>query len=149
MHGEGNICLGFLFGRKAKIAYLSDVSRFLPETEYGMIFLPTIVYLQIYAWQKWYFIELMFKVMVISEIIMIYMNAENQNNLQVVWIIAKPVSLFFLLYNLANWKIKSFGLSIDFFYWTAILDVVLLKQVISYLASILCEIVPVCNNTLQ
>jgi hypothetical protein len=49
MHGEGNICLGFLFGRKAKIAYLSDVSRFLPETEYGMIFLPTIVYLQIYA----------------------------------------------------------------------------------------------------
>ncbi|BAF12664.1 Os03g0642900 [Oryza sativa Japonica Group] len=37
MHGEGNICLGFLFGRKAKIAYLSDVSRFLPETEYGCL----------------------------------------------------------------------------------------------------------------
>uniref|UniRef100_I1PDV0 Metallo-beta-lactamase domain-containing protein n=1 Tax=Oryza glaberrima TaxID=4538 RepID=I1PDV0_ORYGL len=36
MHGEGNICLGFLFGRKAKIAYLSDVSRFLPETEYAI-----------------------------------------------------------------------------------------------------------------
>ncbi len=104
MHGEGNICLGFLFGRKAKIAYLSDVSRFLPETEYGMIFLPTIVYLQIYAWQKWYFIELMFKVMVISEIIMIYMNAENQNNLQVVWIIAKPVSLFFTV---QSWELKN------------------------------------------
>lgn len=28
--------------------------------------------------------------------------------------------LNFLLYNLANWKIKTFGLSIDFFYWTAI-----------------------------
>uniref|UniRef100_A0A0E0KGQ7 Protein kinase domain-containing protein n=1 Tax=Oryza punctata TaxID=4537 RepID=A0A0E0KGQ7_ORYPU len=36
MHGEGYVCLGFLFGRKAKIAYLSDVSRFLPETEYAI-----------------------------------------------------------------------------------------------------------------
>ncbi|TVU14630.1 hypothetical protein EJB05_38107, partial [Eragrostis curvula] len=34
MHGEGYICLGFLFGRKTRVAYLSDVSRFLPSTEY-------------------------------------------------------------------------------------------------------------------
>lgn len=33
MHGEGYICLGFLFGRRARVAYLSDVSRFLPKTE--------------------------------------------------------------------------------------------------------------------
>ncbi|CAN6241840.1 unnamed protein product [Urochloa humidicola] len=36
MHGEGYICLGFLFGRRARIAYLSDVSRFLPETEHAI-----------------------------------------------------------------------------------------------------------------
>jgi hypothetical protein len=35
MHGEGYICLGFLFGRRARVAYLSDVSRFLPKTENG------------------------------------------------------------------------------------------------------------------
>ncbi|KAL6842773.1 hypothetical protein ACP4OV_027617 [Aristida adscensionis] len=34
MHGEGYICLGFLFGRKERVAYLSDVSRFLPTTEH-------------------------------------------------------------------------------------------------------------------
>ncbi|OQU81529.1 hypothetical protein SORBI_3006G072201 [Sorghum bicolor] len=34
MHGEGYICLGFLFGRRSKVAYLSDVSRFLPKTEH-------------------------------------------------------------------------------------------------------------------
>ncbi|XP_066346822.1 uncharacterized protein [Miscanthus floridulus] len=34
MHGEGYICLGFLFGRRARVAYLSDVSRFLPKTEH-------------------------------------------------------------------------------------------------------------------
>uniref|UniRef100_A0A0D9VWS7 Metallo-beta-lactamase domain-containing protein n=1 Tax=Leersia perrieri TaxID=77586 RepID=A0A0D9VWS7_9ORYZ len=36
MHGVGYVCLGFLFGRKARVAYLSDVSRFLPETEYAI-----------------------------------------------------------------------------------------------------------------
>lgn len=35
MHGEGYICLGFLFGRRARVAYLSDVSRFLPKTKHG------------------------------------------------------------------------------------------------------------------
>lgn len=34
MHGEDYICLGFLFGEKYRIAYISDVSRFLPETEH-------------------------------------------------------------------------------------------------------------------
>uniref|UniRef100_A0A0E0KGQ8 Protein kinase domain-containing protein n=1 Tax=Oryza punctata TaxID=4537 RepID=A0A0E0KGQ8_ORYPU len=43
MHGEGYICLGFLFGRKARIAYLSDISRFLPETEYSRILLSSIM----------------------------------------------------------------------------------------------------------
>ncbi|RCV33558.1 hypothetical protein SETIT_7G092100v2 [Setaria italica] len=36
MHGEGYICLGFLFGRRARVAYLSDVSRFLPKTEHAI-----------------------------------------------------------------------------------------------------------------
>ncbi|CAN6317478.1 unnamed protein product [Urochloa humidicola] len=36
MHGEGYVCLGFLFGRKAKVAYLSDVSRILPRTEHAI-----------------------------------------------------------------------------------------------------------------
>ncbi|XLU78148.1 hypothetical protein S245_001569, partial [Arachis hypogaea] len=31
MHGEDYICLGFLFGDKSKVAYLSDVSR-IPAT---------------------------------------------------------------------------------------------------------------------
>uniref|UniRef100_A0A453LQI1 Metallo-beta-lactamase domain-containing protein n=1 Tax=Aegilops tauschii subsp. strangulata TaxID=200361 RepID=A0A453LQI1_AEGTS len=35
MHGEGYVCLGFLFGRKARVAYLSDVSRILPRTEHN------------------------------------------------------------------------------------------------------------------
>ncbi|XP_039840265.1 putative hydrolase C777.06c isoform X3 [Panicum virgatum] len=35
IHGEDYICLGFLFGRKSKVAYISDVSRFPPSTEYG------------------------------------------------------------------------------------------------------------------
>ncbi|EPS70458.1 hypothetical protein M569_04297, partial [Genlisea aurea] len=33
MHGEDYICLGFLFGEKYKVAYISDISRFLPATE--------------------------------------------------------------------------------------------------------------------
>ncbi|EFJ29842.1 hypothetical protein SELMODRAFT_145906 [Selaginella moellendorffii] len=33
MHGEDYPCLGFLFGRKSRVAYISDVSRILPETE--------------------------------------------------------------------------------------------------------------------
>uniref|UniRef100_A0ACD5WBN4 Uncharacterized protein n=1 Tax=Avena sativa TaxID=4498 RepID=A0ACD5WBN4_AVESA len=36
MHGEGYVCLGFLFGRKARVAYLSDVSRILPGTEHAI-----------------------------------------------------------------------------------------------------------------
>lgn len=35
MHGEDYICLGFLFGEKSKVAYISDVSRIPPSTEYG------------------------------------------------------------------------------------------------------------------
>lgn len=34
MHGEDYIALGFLFGDNYKVAYVSDVSRFLPDTEY-------------------------------------------------------------------------------------------------------------------
>ncbi|XP_024926428.1 putative hydrolase C777.06c isoform X2 [Ziziphus jujuba] len=33
MHGEDYICLGFLFGEKSRVAYISDVSRFIPSTE--------------------------------------------------------------------------------------------------------------------
>ncbi|PUZ47068.1 hypothetical protein GQ55_7G133100 [Panicum hallii var. hallii] len=36
MHGEGYICLGFLFGRRARVAYLSDLSRILPSTEHAI-----------------------------------------------------------------------------------------------------------------
>ncbi|KAK6150089.1 hypothetical protein DH2020_017614 [Rehmannia glutinosa] len=34
MHGEDYVCLGFLFGERYKVAYISDISRFIPETEY-------------------------------------------------------------------------------------------------------------------
>ncbi|XP_010275049.1 PREDICTED: putative hydrolase C777.06c [Nelumbo nucifera] len=34
MHGEDYVCLGFLFGQKSRIAYVSDVSRFPASTEY-------------------------------------------------------------------------------------------------------------------
>lgn len=34
MHGEDYVCLGFLFGKKSKIAYISDVSRFPTTTEH-------------------------------------------------------------------------------------------------------------------
>ncbi|GFY88825.1 metallo-hydrolase/oxidoreductase superfamily protein [Actinidia rufa] len=33
MHGEDYVSLGFLFGSKCKVAYISDVSRILPTTE--------------------------------------------------------------------------------------------------------------------
>ncbi|KAI5078792.1 hypothetical protein GOP47_0006463 [Adiantum capillus-veneris] len=33
MHGEDYICLGFLFGRREKVAYISDISRFPESTE--------------------------------------------------------------------------------------------------------------------
>ncbi|KAF0902674.1 hypothetical protein E2562_018302 [Oryza meyeriana var. granulata] len=36
MHGEDYVCSGFLFGRKTRIAYLSDVSRILPRTEHAI-----------------------------------------------------------------------------------------------------------------
>ena len=41
MHGEDYVCLGFLFGRKARVAYLSDVSRILPRTEHGTLSSPS------------------------------------------------------------------------------------------------------------
>uniref|UniRef100_A0A453LQU8 Uncharacterized protein n=1 Tax=Aegilops tauschii subsp. strangulata TaxID=200361 RepID=A0A453LQU8_AEGTS len=44
MHGEGYVCLGFLFGRKARVAYLSDVSRILPRTEHSMPFSFSIIF---------------------------------------------------------------------------------------------------------
>ncbi|XP_042483756.1 putative hydrolase C777.06c [Macadamia integrifolia] len=34
MHGEDYVSLGFLFGKKYRVAYVSDVSRFPPSTEY-------------------------------------------------------------------------------------------------------------------
>lgn len=34
MHGEDYISLGFLFGEKSRVAYISDVSRFPESTEY-------------------------------------------------------------------------------------------------------------------
>ena len=40
IHGEDYVCLGFLFGRKSKVAYISDVSRFPPSTEHGIPLLP-------------------------------------------------------------------------------------------------------------
>ncbi|KAF3323093.1 hydrolase [Carex littledalei] len=33
MHGEDYVCLGFLFGHKTRVAYISDISRFIPSTE--------------------------------------------------------------------------------------------------------------------
>ncbi|PAN45970.1 hypothetical protein PAHAL_9G154700 [Panicum hallii] len=36
MHGEDYVCLGFIFGRKERVAYLSDVSRILPRTEHAI-----------------------------------------------------------------------------------------------------------------
>ncbi|KNA11380.1 hypothetical protein SOVF_135780 [Spinacia oleracea] len=36
MHGEDYIALGFLFGDKSKVAYVSDVSRFPSSTEYAI-----------------------------------------------------------------------------------------------------------------
>lgn len=33
MHGEDYVALGFSFGEKCKVAYISDISRFLPATE--------------------------------------------------------------------------------------------------------------------
>ncbi|PKA66031.1 hypothetical protein AXF42_Ash010440 [Apostasia shenzhenica] len=35
MHGEDYVCLGFLFGQKSRIAYISDVSRIPSSTEHG------------------------------------------------------------------------------------------------------------------
>ncbi|XP_027915615.1 putative hydrolase C777.06c isoform X5 [Vigna unguiculata] len=37
MHGEDYICLGFLFGNKDRVAYISDVSRIPASTEYDWI----------------------------------------------------------------------------------------------------------------
>ncbi|WCJ39063.1 Metallo-hydrolase/oxidoreductase superfamily protein [Euphorbia peplus] len=34
MHGEDYVCLGYLFGEKSRVAYISDVSRFPASTEY-------------------------------------------------------------------------------------------------------------------
>ncbi|KAI0492459.1 hypothetical protein KFK09_026732 [Dendrobium nobile] len=34
MHGEDYVCLGFLFGKKSRTAYISDVSRFPAATEH-------------------------------------------------------------------------------------------------------------------
>ncbi|CAI0544870.1 unnamed protein product [Linum tenue] len=36
MHGEDYVCLGFLFGEKYKVAYISDVSRFPGKTEFAI-----------------------------------------------------------------------------------------------------------------
>ncbi|XP_062012682.1 putative hydrolase C777.06c [Rosa rugosa] len=34
MHGEDYVCLGYLFGEQCRVAYISDVSRFLSSTEH-------------------------------------------------------------------------------------------------------------------
>lgn len=34
MHGEDYVCLGFLFGEKSRVAYVSDISRFPDNTEH-------------------------------------------------------------------------------------------------------------------
>ena len=34
MHGEDYVSLGFLFGQKSRVAYISDVSRFPSSTEH-------------------------------------------------------------------------------------------------------------------
>jgi len=39
MHGEDYISLGFLFGEKSRVAYISDVSRFPASTEHGMFYI--------------------------------------------------------------------------------------------------------------
>lgn len=99
MHGEGYVCLGFLFGRKARIAYLSDILRFLPKTEHGMIFLTSIV-LQIvkclFLFKEMIFIKhiMSLSLRVVCVIIKIYQNTEYQDNLQVVSILPKPTSQF-------------------------------------------------------
>ncbi|KAH0855955.1 hypothetical protein HID58_084216, partial [Brassica napus] len=36
MHGEDYVALGFFFGHKSKVAYISDVSRIPPSTEYAI-----------------------------------------------------------------------------------------------------------------
>lgn len=41
-HGEDYLSLGFLFGRKSRIAYISDVSRFPIETEHGTVNFATL-----------------------------------------------------------------------------------------------------------
>ncbi|KAL4568625.1 hypothetical protein LXL04_024240 [Taraxacum kok-saghyz] len=33
MHGEDYVCLGFSFGKHTKVAYISDISRFIEDTE--------------------------------------------------------------------------------------------------------------------
>ncbi len=38
-HGEDYLSLGFLFGCKSKVAYVSDVSRFPAETEHRVSYL--------------------------------------------------------------------------------------------------------------
>eukprot|EP00298_Acanthocystis_sp_HF-20_P008012 c17416_g1_i2.p1 GENE.c17416_g1_i2~~c17416_g1_i2.p1 ORF type:complete len:119 (-),score=39.34 c17416_g1_i2:9-365(-) len=42
MHGEDYVSLGFSFGTKEKIVYISDVSRILPETNQYLSELPQI-----------------------------------------------------------------------------------------------------------
>ncbi|KAK3015757.1 hypothetical protein RJ639_005491, partial [Escallonia herrerae] len=60
MHGEDYICLGFLFGDKYRVAYLSDISRFLPDTEHliskngggqlDLLILDTLYKVALYFW---------------------------------------------------------------------------------------------------
>ncbi|KAK2989963.1 hypothetical protein RJ640_004126 [Escallonia rubra] len=60
MHGEDYICLGFLFGDKYRVAYLSDISRFLPDTEHliskngggqlDLLILDTLYKVTLYFW---------------------------------------------------------------------------------------------------
>lgn len=56
MHGEDYICLGFLFGRKSRIAYISDVSRFPASTEYGMHYLFFFVFFSACSLLKMFYV---------------------------------------------------------------------------------------------
>lgn len=49
MHGEDYLCLGFLFGEKCKVAYISDISRFPSSTEYGEYWFSPLVSIDIHT----------------------------------------------------------------------------------------------------
>ena len=53
MHGEDYVALGFLFGQKSKVAYISDVSHFIPATEAGECLLWLTLEFGNFGWPLW------------------------------------------------------------------------------------------------